>query len=77
MSFIDKVTGSAEKIKQTVSGAVGQHGDKIDDGIDQAVGFAKDKTGGKFDDQIDTGVEKLKEGLDALEGTSEGPAPRS
>ena len=37
-------------------------------GIDKAADFADDKTGGKYDDKIDTGADKVKDGLDSLDG---------
>ena len=44
----------------------GEHGDKIDEGIDKAGGMAKEKTGGQHDDKIDQGVERGKDAVEDI-----------
>ena len=53
--------GMMDEMKDKAKDAAGQHGDKIDEGMDKAGQAAKDKTGGKHDEQIDQGVERGKE----------------
>ena len=45
---------------------LGEHGDKVDEGIDKLGDLIDDKTGGEHADKVDTAQEKLKEGLDKL-----------
>jgi hypothetical protein len=60
MGLGDKLDGLKDKAKE----AVGQHGDKVDQGVDRAGQFADERTGGKHTSQIDQGEQKAKEGLD-------------
>jgi hypothetical protein len=60
--------GFLDDAKDKLSDAVDDHGDQIAAGIDKAAGVAEDKTGGKFDDKIEAGADKLKDGLDSLDG---------
>jgi hypothetical protein len=60
--------GFLDKLKQMLTGKVDDHGEQIGAGIDKGAGVAEEKTGGKFDDKIDTGADKLKDGLDSLDG---------
>ena len=45
---------------------LGEHGDKVDEGIDKLGDLFDEKTGGEHADKVDTAQEKLKEGLDKL-----------
>jgi hypothetical protein len=56
--------GMMDNMKDKAKDAAGQHGDKIDEGMDKAGDMAKEKTGGQHDDKIDQGVER---GKDAVE----------
>jgi len=60
--------GFLQDMKNKLTGAVDDHGDKISDGLDKAADTVNDKTGGKFEDKIDTGVDKAKDALDKLDG---------
>ena len=60
--------GFLDDAKDKLADAVDDHGDQIGAGIDKAEAIADDKTGGRFDDKIDTGADKLKDGLDSLDG---------
>jgi len=53
-----------DALKDKAKDALGDHGDKVDQGIDKAGDFADEKTGGKYSDQVDQGQQKAKEGLD-------------
>jgi hypothetical protein len=53
--------GMMDKAKDKAKDAMGEHGDKADQGIDKAADMAKEKTGGQHDDKIDQGVEKGKQ----------------
>ena len=55
-----------DEIKDKLSDAVKQHGDRIDKGIDKAAEFVDEKTGGRYSEHIDAGVEKAKDALDSL-----------
>ncbi|HTI22135.1 MAG TPA: antitoxin [Kutzneria sp.] len=59
MALSDKFNELKDKAKD----AVGQHGDKVDEGIDKAGQFVDEKTGNKHSDQINQGADKAKEGL--------------
>ncbi|MFF1817888.1 antitoxin [Kribbella sp. NPDC051587] len=48
--------------------ALGEHGDKVDEGIEKAGDFADEKTGGEHADQIDKGQEFAKDRLSGLGG---------
>jgi len=41
--------------------AAGEHGDKIDEGLDKAGDMAKDKAPDQHDDKIDKGVDKAQQ----------------
>lgn len=57
-----------DTIKAKARGLVDGHGDKVDQGIDQAGAFADDKTGGQHAEHVDQASEKARSGLDALDG---------
>lgn len=57
-----------DNLRDKASGAVDEHGEKIDDGIERGSDFASEKTGGKHDEHIDRGSDKVREGLDSLDG---------
>jgi hypothetical protein len=46
---------------------LGEHGDKVDEGIDKLGDLFDEKTAGEHADKVDTAQEKLKEGLDKLD----------
>ncbi|MFC9690525.1 antitoxin [Kribbella sp. NPDC056951] len=48
--------------------ALGEHGDKVDEGIDKAGDLADEKTGGEHADKIDQGQEFAKDRLGSLGG---------
>ncbi|WP_405056672.1 antitoxin [Kribbella sp. NBC_01505] len=48
--------------------ALGEHSDKVDEGIDKAGDFADEKTGGEHADKIDKGQEFAKDRLSGLGG---------
>ena len=60
--------GIFDEIKEKLTGAVDDHGDKIGEGLDKAGNAVNEKTGGQYSDKIDAGVDKAKDGLDSLDG---------
>ena len=56
--------GTMDNMKDKAKEAAGQHGDKIDQGMDKAGEMAKEKTGGQHDDKVDEGVERGKEAVE-------------
>ena len=52
-----------DELKNKAKDLIGEHGDKVDQGVDRAGQFADEKTGGQHSDHIDPGEDKLKEGL--------------
>jgi hypothetical protein len=58
--------GAMDNMKDKAKDVAGQHGDKVDEGIDKAGDMAKEKTGGQHDDKIDKGVDKAQEAADNL-----------
>lgn len=60
--------GMFDDIKNKAKDLVDGHGDKVDDGIDKAGAFADEKTGGQHTDKIADGSQKVRDGLDSLDG---------
>ncbi len=60
--------GIFDEIKEKLTGAVDNSGEKVGEGLDKAGDFVDEKTGGQHSEQIDSGVEKVKDGLDSLDG---------
>ena len=58
--------GMMDNMKDKAQDAMGEHGDKIDEGMDKAGDAAKEKTGGQHDDKIDSGVERGKQAIDDM-----------
>ena len=58
--------GMMDNMKDKARDAVGQHGDKIDEGLDKAGELAKDKAPGQHDDKIDRGVDKAQQAAEDL-----------
>ena len=55
--------GLMDKVKSMF----GQHGDKVDQGIDKAGDVADDKTGGKYTGQVDKAQDAAKDGIDKID----------
>lgn len=72
----EKATQAWEQHGDKVTDAVDQHADRIDQGIDRATDVVSEKTGGRFDGKIQEGADKVREGLDGLDGKADdfGPA---
>ncbi|MDQ2783097.1 MAG: antitoxin [Actinomycetota bacterium] len=60
--------GMFDDIKNKAKDLVDGHGDKVDGGIDKAGDFADEKTGGQHADKVDMGQQKVRDGLDSLDG---------
>lgn len=73
MSFLDKLRRRAPELKQRAGEMARDHGDKIDQGIDKAAGYADRATKGKYSDKIDGAAGKAKDAADRL--GDEGPGP--
>ncbi|RKT56260.1 antitoxin [Saccharothrix australiensis] len=52
-----------DELKDKAKDALGQHGDKAQEGVERAGGFVDEKTGGQHSEQIGKGTEKAQEGL--------------
>ncbi|MEJ2858318.1 MULTISPECIES: antitoxin [unclassified Saccharothrix] len=52
-----------DELKDKAKDALGQHGDKAEQGIDKAGGFVDEKTGGQHSERIQQGADKAKEGM--------------
>ncbi len=63
MGFMD----SAKSLFAKGKDAVGEHADKIEDGIEKVADTIDDKTGGKYSDQIDTAAEKAQDFIEGLD----------
>lgn len=68
MGFLDKAKDAFNEHSDKVADAVDQHADRIDQGIDQGSDFVSEKTGGRFDGQVEQGADRLRDGLDGLDG---------
>ncbi|MEO6471488.1 MAG: antitoxin [Aeromicrobium sp.] len=66
MGFLDKLKGRSGEIKEKAADLAGQHGDKIDAGLDKAADLANKATKGKYEDKIDAATEKAKEAAEKL-----------
>lgn len=55
------MVGMMDNMKDKARQAAGEHGDKIDEGLDRAGDLGKEKTPDQHDDQIDQGVERGKQ----------------
>lgn len=53
-----------DEMKDKAKEAGGQHGDKIDQGMDNAGDMAKEKTPDQHDDKIDQGVDRGKQAVE-------------
>lgn len=71
MSIFDKAKDAFSSNQDKISGAVDQHGDKIDQGIDRGSQQINDRTGGRYEDQVTQGGDRLREGLDGLDGKND------
>ena len=70
MGLLDKAKELFTANKDKAQDLVGEHGDKVKDGLDKAVDFVDDKTGGKHTDTIEGVAGKAKEGIDKFGGDS-------
>lgn len=61
MSIFDELKGKTGALKGKATQLIGQHGDKIHDGIEKAGSFADNKTGGKYASQV-KGVQQKASG---------------
>jgi MT0933-like antitoxin protein len=59
---------AAVGLMDKVRGMLGQHGDKVEQGIDKVGDVVDDKTGGKYAGQVDKAQDVAKEGVDKLTG---------
>lgn len=66
MGIFDRFKKTAEDAASKAGDLVGEHGDKVKDGLDKAGEFVDEKTGRKHSDKINDGVDKAKDGLDKL-----------
>jgi hypothetical protein len=55
MGFLDKAKN-----------LLGDHKDKVEDGIEKAADLVDEKTGGKYSEHIDTGADKAKDVIEGL-----------
>ena len=53
--------GAMDEVKDKMGDVAGEHGDKLDEGMDRAGEFADEKTGGKHTDKIEKGIDKGKD----------------
>ncbi len=60
--------GKMDEMKDKAKDAAGQHGDKIDQGMDKAGDMAKEKTPDQHDEKIDQGVERGKQAAEDFGG---------
>jgi hypothetical protein len=60
-----------DDIKNKVKDLVDGHGDKVDQGIDKAGDLANERTGGQHGTQIEQGEQKVRDGLDSLDGQND------
>ncbi|MBB2986999.1 antitoxin [Terracoccus luteus] len=68
--------GIFDSAKEKLGDLVDQHGDKAGDGVDRAGDMIDERTGGTYADKVDMGQDKLKDGLDGLDGQNDDIADR-
>lgn len=68
--------GFLDKAKQSLTMAVGRHGDKISKGADQLGRTINEKTGNKHADKVAKGKAQLRKGMDGLNGRNDDPGRR-
>ncbi|HEY2695242.1 MAG TPA: antitoxin [Pseudonocardiaceae bacterium] len=61
MGFLDDVKKQAEELKERASEYVGQHGEKIAEGIDKVAGKIDNSTQGKYSEKIQSATTKAKD----------------
>lgn len=61
MGFLDDVKKQAEELKERASDFVGQHGEKIAEGIDKVASKIDSGTQGKYTEKIHSSAEKAKD----------------
>ncbi|WP_028278628.1 antitoxin [Arthrobacter sp. H5] len=67
MSVFDGLKGKAEVLKGKAAGLVGEHSEKIKDGIGHAGNFVDSKTGGKYSGKIDSAQSKASDLVDKVD----------
>lgn len=68
MGAFDNLKGKAAELKGKAKDMVDSHGNKVGEGIDKGASIADSKTGGTHGSQISQGADRLKDGLDGLDG---------
>ncbi|HEX3784845.1 MAG TPA: antitoxin [Pseudonocardiaceae bacterium] len=63
MGFLDDMKKQAEELKDRASDFVGQHGDKITEGLDKVASKIDSGTQGKYSGKIQSGAAKAKEAV--------------
>jgi hypothetical protein len=63
--------GFLDKAKKSLTRAVDQHGDKIEQGADQLGRTINARTGNKHVDTVAKGKAQLRKGLDGLDGSND------
>ncbi len=71
MGFLDKAKDAAEKAKGAAEKAVDKSGGKFGDAIEKGIDFVDDKTKHKHTDKLHNAGDKLKDGLDKLDGKND------
>jgi len=56
--------GALDNLKDKAQDLIGEHGDKVNAGLEKAAQFVDDKTGGKYHDKIAGGVDKAQEAVE-------------
>jgi hypothetical protein len=64
----EALMGKMDEMKDKAKEMAGQHGDKIDQGMDKAGDMAKEKAPDQHDDKIDKGVDRGKQAAEDFGG---------
>lgn len=76
MGFLDRLRKKAGDVEDKASELVGEHGDKIHEGIEKAADFADEKTKGKYSEKIDKVEQQASDLVDKVKGSGEPPEPK-
>jgi hypothetical protein len=71
MGFLDKAKDAAGTAKGAAEKAVDKSGSKFGDAIEKGIDYADEKSKHKHTDKLNKAGEKLKDGLDSLDGKND------
>ena len=71
MGFLDDAKEKFNDAKDKLADLVDGKEETVGEQVDKAADVADDKTGGQYTEHIDTGADKIKDGVDSLDGKND------